>query len=269
MVSGLNVVVTVVVKLDCCCAARGAKMEVGPDGVVGALKDNAMLLEGAVVATDAAILSNENSELGFPTVAGADTDGVEAVVGSEVLVDGLNWKDDAADATVSDLGVEIDDVLAASGVAGAVALKENAGADAVEAGVEVASEAFGCAVDADGKLKENAGGGVSDFVLGIDVEVAGSEAAAAGGGLKEKPEAAVTVGTDAAVSEAFGCAVDEGGNVNANGDGAVSALVEGVFVASDTRVGLNENPDAAGKAGVVVASAVFEVAADVALVEVG
>jgi len=240
---------------------------VGPDVVVGALNDNAILLEGAVVAIDAAILSNENSELGLPTVAGADTDGVGAVVGSEVFGEGLNWKDGAGEAAASGLGVEMDGVLAASDVAGAVVLKENAGVDAVEAGVELASEAFGCAAEDDGKLKENAGGAASDFVLGIEV-VVGSEAA----GLKEKPEVAVKAGTDA-VSEAFGCALDEVGKVNENGDGAVSALVvgvEGVFTASGTGAGvvLNENPEAAEKAGTVVASAGFESTADVALVAV-
>jgi hypothetical protein len=90
MVSGLKVVVTVVVKLDCCCALRGAKMEVGPDEVAGTFNDNAMLLDGVVVAMDAAILSNENSEVGLLSVAGAETEVVELVVGSEVLVGTLN-----------------------------------------------------------------------------------------------------------------------------------------------------------------------------------
>lgn len=237
----------------------------GPDVVVGAFNDNAILLDGAVVAIDAAILSNENSELGLPTVAGADTDGVGAVVGSEVFGEALNWKDGAGEAVASALGVEMDGVLAASDVTGAVVLKENAGVDAVDAGVELASEAFAGAAEDVGKLKEKAGGAPSDFVLGVDA-VVGSEVA----GLNEKPEVAVRAGTDA-VSEAFDCELDEVGKVNENGDDAVSVLVMGVedvFEASGAGVVLNENPEAAEKAGTVVPSAGFESVADVALVAV-
>jgi hypothetical protein len=84
----------------------------------GALTDKAMLEDGVVVAMDAAILSNENSDLGLSTAAGAET---------EVVAAGL-----LADANENGLELSLSDV---------VGLNENAGAaDVVTAAVDVASD---------------------------------------------------------------------------------------------------------------------------------
>jgi hypothetical protein len=159
--------------------------------------------------------------------------------------------------------------LGASVAAGAVVLKENAGAAVVEAGVVVASEVFGCTVDDVGKLKENVGGVISDFDVEIDVDVEDSEAT---GGLKENPAVAVTAGV-ATASVVFDSEVDDAGSLNVKGDGMASVLlvvIAGDFAVSDTGVGvvLNENPDEAEKAGVVVVSVILVSAAGIALVAV-
>jgi hypothetical protein len=85
----------------------------------GALTDKAMLEDGVVVAMDAAILSNENSDLGLSTAAGAET---EVVVAAGLL----------ADANENGLALSPSDV---------VGLNENAGAaDVVTAAVDAASD---------------------------------------------------------------------------------------------------------------------------------
>ena len=82
----------------------------------GALTDKAMLEDGVVVAMDAAILSNENSDLGLSTAAGAET---------EVVAAGL-----LADANENGLELSLSDV---------VGLNENAGTADVVTAVDAAS----------------------------------------------------------------------------------------------------------------------------------
>jgi len=205
-VSGLNVVVTVVVAPACGCVVSDPKIDVGPDAAAGALTDSAKLKGGAEVAAEAAILSNENSESGLPTVAGA-----EVVAAVELASDVFGVSD------VGRLNENCDDEVAAAdvgaGLAGSLAVGLN------ENGDDVVS-----AADADGVLAGSLTAGLNenDDVVVSAVDVAVSLAA----GLNENGEEAVVVAgaSEVLISPALVFVWNENAGVE---DLAVSLLVVG------------------------------------------